>query len=84
MRRRSMLIVIALATILAVALFFSLEMWSSIGADSGMGKHGVAALAIGAIGSLILGAGLMALVFFSARRGYDDRADAANQLSREE
>jgi hypothetical protein len=30
---------------------------------------------IGGIGSLILGGGLMALVFFSSRRGYDDAAD---------
>jgi hypothetical protein len=40
-----------------------------------MNGNGVAALIIGGIGSLVLGGGLMALVFFSSRRGYDDAAD---------
>ncbi|GBD41976.1 hypothetical protein HRbin39_01363 [bacterium HR39] len=39
-----------------------------------MGLHGWIALALGALVTLLLGGGLMALVFHSARRGYDDRA----------
>lgn len=35
--------------------------------------HGWVALGLGTVLSLALGCGLMALVFFSARRGYDDR-----------
>jgi hypothetical protein len=38
-----------------------------------MNVHGWVALALGAVLTLLLGAGLMALVFFSARKGYDDR-----------
>ena len=52
-----------------------------VGAIGGMGRlggeisvKGWIALAAGSILSLALGAGLMALVFYSARRGYDDRA----------
>ncbi len=39
-----------------------------------MSGHGWAAMALGIVFSLALGGGLMALVFFSARRGYDDAA----------
>jgi hypothetical protein len=34
--------------------------------------HGYVALALGVVLSLLLGFGLMALAFYSARRGYDD------------
>jgi hypothetical protein len=37
--------------------------------------HGWIAMGLGTIFSLIVGCGLMALAFFSARAGYDDRAD---------
>lgn len=40
---------------------------------SSMSIHGWIALGLGTVLSLALGCGLMALVFFSARRGYDDR-----------
>ncbi len=38
-----------------------------------MSIHGWIAMWIGVVLSMALGAGLMALVFYSARRGYDDR-----------
>lgn len=36
--------------------------------------HFIIAFAIGATATVLLSVGLFALVFFSARRGYDDRA----------
>jgi len=42
--------------------------------DTEMGLHGSIALGLGIGFSLILGVGLMALVFYSARKGYDQRA----------
>ena len=42
---------------------------------SSMSLHGWIALALGSVLSLALGIGLMALVFYSARRGYDDRIE---------
>ncbi len=42
---------------------------------SSMSLHGCIALALGSVLSLALGIGLMALVFYSARRGYDDRVE---------
>jgi hypothetical protein len=40
--------------------------------DNAVGGHGWAALVIGAVLTFAVGAGLMALVFFSSRRGYDE------------
>jgi hypothetical protein len=45
--------------------------WSGIG-DSGIDLHGWIALVLGVLATLALGIGLMALVFISNRRGYDD------------
>ena len=41
--------------------------------DTTLGGHGTTALILGVSFSLLLGIGLMALMFFSSRRGYDDR-----------
>ena len=40
---------------------------------SAMSMHGWIALALATVLSVALGGGLMALMFYSARRGYDDR-----------
>jgi hypothetical protein len=39
-----------------------------------MSGHGYAAMAIGIVASLVVGIGLMTLVFYSSRKGYDDAA----------
>lgn len=49
--------------------------WILVGLDSvRIGVHGWIALILGVIFSLGVGGGLMALVFVSSRRGYDDTA----------
>jgi hypothetical protein len=40
---------------------------------SALTTHGWIALSLGTVLSLLVGGGLMALVFYSARAGYDDR-----------
>ncbi len=40
-----------------------------------MSIHGWIAMWLGVVLSMALGAGLMSLVFYSARRGYDDRVE---------
>jgi hypothetical protein len=40
-----------------------------------MDRSGIIALGLGTFFSLVIGCGLMALMFFSSRRGYDDAAD---------
>ena len=60
----------AVAAVVAVAVVIA-EFWSSIG-DSGITVAGWFAMGLGIIVTLALGIGLMSLVFFSNRRGYDE------------
>ncbi len=45
--------------------------WKMSG-NAPMSIHGYVALGLGVVLSLLLGGGLMALAFYSSRRGYDD------------
>jgi hypothetical protein len=65
------LLTVTLGAILAAVLFGALSNWDA----SAMSVHGWIALSLGTVVSLAVGGGLMALVFHSARRGYDERAD---------
>ena len=67
--------VIALLGMLALAVMFMISAWTRIHAE--MSVHGWIALTLGIFFSLIVGCGLMVLVFYSSRRGYDERAHAA-------
>ncbi len=66
-------LIAALIVILALSVYGVAEAWRGIGLDIGM--HGWIALTLGVGLSLALGVGLMSLVFYSARRGYDDHQD---------
>ena len=72
--RRFLPIFVFLVALLAAASYLAWHEWTAT-EGTAISGHGMAALVIGAIGSLVLGGGLMALVFLSARRGYDDAAD---------
>jgi hypothetical protein len=65
------LLTISLGGILAVVMFGVLTGWDA----SYMSIHGWIALTLGTLISLAVGGGLMALLFYSARKGYDDRID---------
>lgn len=65
------LLVMVLGGLLAAVMFGVLTGWDS----SAMSVHGWIALTLGTLLSLAVGGGLMALVFHSARRGYDDRIE---------
>lgn len=67
------LVVAALLGFLVASVVYVVVAWQELGVSK-MSGHGVAALIAGAVLSLLVGGGLMALVFFSARRGYDDEA----------
>jgi len=45
--------------------------WKMMG-NTAMSIHGYVAMALGVVLSIALGGGLMALAFYSSRRGYDD------------
>ena len=83
MPRRFIPVAVVLLGLLCAAAVLAYRIWDGVGAVS-MGVNGILALIAGAVGSLVLGGGLMALVFISARRGYDDAADLANEAAREE
>jgi hypothetical protein len=65
------LLTVSLGGILAAVMFGVLTNWDA----SYMSIHGWIALGLGTLLSLALGGGLMALVFHSARKGYDDRIE---------
>jgi hypothetical protein len=47
--------------------------WAQL-ADVQIGMHGMIALALGALGALGIATGLMWLIYYSHRHGYDERA----------
>ena len=65
------LLTVVLGGLLAAVMFGVLTDWDA----SAMSVHGWIALILGTVLSLALGGGLMALVFHSARKGYDDRIE---------
>lgn len=62
-----------LGTFLVVAAVYSYRIWN-VG-DTALGMHGWIAIGLGVVVTFAVGAGLMALVFYSSRRGYDERHD---------
>ncbi len=65
------LLVLTLFALLAVALLVAGLLWWRL-EDVEIGWRGLLALGFGAVLSLGLGGGLMTLVFYSSRHGYDD------------
>jgi hypothetical protein len=55
----------------AVVVGVVVSLWSEVGASQ-ISPAGWFAMALGIMATLALGIGLMALVFISSRRGYDD------------
>jgi hypothetical protein len=72
MRRGSTWLAVAIASVVvALLIVVSVYNWQYVG-DSGIGVNGWIALALGIVVTLALGIGLMALIFISNRRGYDE------------
>ena len=66
-------LIAALGAILIGAAVAMVMAWRSTNID--IGVFGWVVIGIGAVLAIVLGGGLMALSFFSSRRGYDDRID---------
>ncbi|MGJ4960356.1 hypothetical protein ACQR1H_32315 [Bradyrhizobium sp. HKCCYLRH2015] len=64
-------IVIVLLLLLAATLVVAVIGWSS-GSGADVPASGYVALALGVLFSLAVGFGLMGLLFYSSRRGYDE------------
>lgn len=77
------LLILIWTVLLLAAGGVALHLWLDLEGVS-LGFHGWLALGLGVGVSLVLGVGLMALVFLSARRGYDDAGGASGGGKRDE
>jgi hypothetical protein len=57
---------------LLLAVWFAGSAWVHLGGSEQIPLYGYAAIAGGVLFSLLIGGGLMGLVFYSSRHGYDD------------
>ena len=71
MRTGHWLIITVLLCLLGATAWYVVKVWTE---TSGMTTHGYVAMGLGAIVALVLGFGLMALMFYSNRKGYDESA----------
>jgi cation transporter-like permease len=60
-----------LLAILAAAAWYAASAWTSVNGPP-MPATGYIAMALGVVFSLLVGCGLMALLFYSSRHGYDE------------
>ncbi|MGH6666028.1 MAG: hypothetical protein ACREB2_14190 [Pseudolabrys sp.] len=65
------LIILGLFCLLAAAVWFAGAAWERFGGET-IPRYGYLAIIGGTLLSLLVGGGLMALVFYSNRHGYDD------------
>jgi hypothetical protein len=63
----------ALLAILILTIVWATSVWTSSN-NVPMSKHGWIALGLGTFFSLVIGCGLMALMFYSSRSGHDEAA----------
>jgi hypothetical protein len=73
----------ALTAILLMTLVWAAYVWTSSN-DVPMSRHGWIALSLGTLFSLVIGCGLMALMFFSSRSGHDEAATPKFMQRRDE
>ena len=68
------LAVFTLLVLLAASFYYAFGLWIAAG-EADMPGELYFAMTLGVIFSLIVGCGLMALMFYSSRHGYDDSGD---------
>lgn len=73
------LLILALFALLALAVWFAVSVFVHIGGDA-IPIYGYVAIVGGVLFSLGVGGGLMALVFYSNRHGYDDDANRNDKM----
>jgi hypothetical protein len=72
----------AIAAALGIAAMgVAWQAWTAM-ADVQIGISGIIAMVLGAVGALALGGVLMALLFISHRRGFDDAAGGQPKIGR--
>jgi hypothetical protein len=67
-------VVVVLLGLLAASVWFASQSWLSVDGPP-MPTQGYIAMTLGVVFSVVIGCGLMALVFYSNRYGYDDASN---------
>ena len=70
---RKYVVIVPLVALLAAAVWFAIYSWTAIEGPP-LPVEGQFAMWLGIVFSLVVGCGLMALVFYSSRHGYDEAA----------
>ena len=72
---KNILIYILISSItLLLVTFFAIDLWLQM-SDVQISNNGMIAIFLGSFFTILLGAGLMTLTFFSSRNGFDDQVD---------
>jgi len=71
---RTLLVAAPLLALLALSVWYAADARTRLGVDP-IPLYGYFAIVGGVLFSLLVGGGLMALVFYSSRHGYDDDAN---------
>jgi len=72
---KNILIYILIASVaLLLVTFFAINLWFQM-SDVQISNNGIIAIFVGSFFTILLGAGLMTLTFFSSRNGFDDQVD---------
>ena len=70
---KTALVIVGLLALLGVTIGWAIWGWQQI-AGTAMGFHGWLAMILGVVFTVVVGCGLMGLMFYSSRYGYDERA----------
>jgi hypothetical protein len=70
---KTALVIVTLLTLLGVTVAWAIWGWEQT-AGTDMGFHGWLAMILGIVVTSLVGFGLMGLMFYSSRHGYDERA----------
>ena len=72
---KNILIYILISSVaLLLVTFFAIDFWFQM-SDVQISNNGIIAIFVGSFFTILLGAGLMTLTFFSSRNGFDDQVD---------
>ena len=69
---KTVLVIVGLLALLGVTVGWAIWGWQQT-AGTAMGFHGWLAMILGVVFTVIVGCGLMGLMFYSSRYGYDER-----------
>jgi hypothetical protein len=69
---KSALVIVGLLTFLGMTVGWAIWGWQQTSGVE-MSGHGYAAMILGIVFTILVGCGLMGLMFYSSRHGYDER-----------